>query len=64
MSDQAHRGGSVGSKFVEEFKVMLALAAYLYICFGAVILFKSAVLREAGIHNAIWGTAGQGADLG
>ena len=57
MSEQAHFGGSVGSKFVEEFKVMLALAAYLYICFGAVILFKSAVLREAGIHYEIWGIA-------
>jgi hypothetical protein len=57
MSEQAHRGGSIGSKFVEEFKVMLALAAYLYICFGAVILFKSAVLREAGIHYEIWGFA-------
>ena len=58
MSDQAHHGGSsAGSKFVEEFKVMLALAAYLYICFGAVILFKSAVLREAGIHTEIWGIA-------
>ena len=57
MSEQAHRGGSVGSKFVEEFKVMLALAAYLYICFGAVLLFKSAALREAGIHIEIWGIA-------
>jgi hypothetical protein len=53
MSGQAHSGGSVGSKFVEEFKVMLALAAYLYICFLAVILFKSAVLHEAGIHYEI-----------
>jgi hypothetical protein len=57
MNEQAHRGGSIRSKFVEEFKVMLALAAYLYICFGAVILFKSAVLREAGIHYEIWGIA-------
>jgi hypothetical protein len=57
MSEQTHPGGSTGSKFVEEFKVMLALAAYLYICFGAVILFKSAVLREAGIHSEIWGIA-------
>ena len=39
MSEQTHPGGSVGSKFVEEFKVMLALAAYLYFCFLAVILF-------------------------
>src|SRR5215469_3494002 len=36
---------------------MLALAAYLYVCFGAIILFKSAVLREAGIHYEIWGLA-------
>jgi hypothetical protein len=57
MSEQAHRGGSGVSKFIEESKVMLALAAYLYICFLAVILFKSAVLREAGIHSAIWGIA-------
>jgi hypothetical protein len=58
MSEQAHSGGSsVGSKFVEEFKAMLALAVYLYICFGAVLLFKSAVLREAGIHYEIWGIA-------
>jgi hypothetical protein len=57
MSQQAHRGASIGSKFVEEFKAMAALAAYLYICFGAVTLFKSAVLREAGIHYEIWGIA-------
>jgi hypothetical protein len=57
MSEEAHFGGSIGSKFVEEFKAMAALAAYLYICFGAVTLFKSAVLREAGIHYEIWGIA-------
>jgi hypothetical protein len=50
---EAHRG----SKFAEEFKAMAALTAYLYVCFGAVILFKSAVLREAGIHHEIWGLA-------
>jgi len=65
MTEQTHgKAATIRSKLAEEFKAMLALAAYLYICFGAVILFKSAVLREAGIHNAIWGTAGQGADLG
>jgi hypothetical protein len=54
MSEQAHHRGS---KAIEEFKAMLALAAYLYICFLAVQLFKSAVLREAGIHYEIWGIA-------
>jgi hypothetical protein len=57
LSEQARREGSAGSKFVEEFKLMLALAAYLYVCFLAVILFKSAVLREAGVHSALWGVA-------
>ena len=57
MSEQTPRKGPANSKAVEEFKAMLALAAYLYICFLAVILFKSAVLREAGIHSAIWGVA-------
>lgn len=44
-------------KAVEEFKELAALSAYLYVCLGAVILFKSAVLREAGISYAIWGIA-------
>jgi hypothetical protein len=58
MSEQTRgKAAAIRSKLAEEFKAMLALAAYLYICFGAVILFKSAVLREAGIHNEIWGTA-------
>jgi hypothetical protein len=57
MGERTLGRGPGHAKFVEEFKVMLALAAYLYICFGAVILFKSAVLREAGIHYAIWGIA-------
>ena len=57
MAEQAHRGESIGSKFLEEFKAMVALAAYLYICLGAVNLFKGAVLSEAGIHYAIWGIA-------
>ena len=57
MDKQGHRGERMGSKFVEEFKAMAALAAYLYICFGAVILFKSAVLRAAGIQYEIWGIA-------
>ena len=57
MNEQAHGSGSIRSKLVEEFKAMAALAAYLYVCFGALILFKSSVLREAGIHYEIWGVA-------
>ena len=57
MSEQSHGRRSIGSKLAEEFKAMAALAVYLYICFGAVILFKSAVLREAGIHYGVWSLA-------
>jgi hypothetical protein len=57
MDEQRHGGERIGSKFIEEFKAMAALAAYLYVCFGAVILFKSAVLRAAGIHYEVWGIA-------
>ena len=52
-----HALGKAAEKAVEEFKALLALAAYLYICLGAVLLFKSAVLRDAGIHYSIWGIA-------
>ena len=58
MSEQTHgKSAAIRSKFAEEFKAMAALAAYLYVCFGAILLFKSAVLREAGIHYEIWGLA-------
>ncbi len=52
-----HALGKAVEKAVEEFKALLALAAYLYICLGAVALFKSAVLRDACIHYSIWGIA-------
>ena len=57
MSEQAHGSRAIRSKLAEEFRAMAALAAYLYVCFAAVTLFKSAILREAGIHYEIWGLA-------
>jgi hypothetical protein len=56
MSEQTHgKAAAIRSKFIEEFKVMAALTVYLYVCFAAVLLFKSAVLREAGVQYAVWG---------
>jgi hypothetical protein len=57
MSKQTHSSGSIRSKLVEEFTAMAAIAAYLYVCFGAVIIFKSSILRAEGIHYEIWGLA-------
>lgn len=44
-------------KAVGEFKAFAALSLYLYICIGAVVLFKGAVLRGAGVDFSIWGIA-------
>jgi len=52
-----HALSKAREKAVEEFKALAALTAYLYVCLGALILFKSALLREAGIDYAIWGVA-------
>jgi hypothetical protein len=57
MSEQTRSSGSIRSKLVEEFTAMAAIAAYLYVCFGSLIIFKSAILRAEGIHYEIWGLA-------
>jgi hypothetical protein len=36
---------------------MAALALYLYICLGAVLLLKAAILQDVGVNFAIWGIA-------
>ena len=48
---------SLRHRAVEEFKELLALTAYLYVCLGAVILLKSAILHEVGISFDVWGIA-------
>jgi hypothetical protein len=48
---------SLRQKAAGEFKEMAALAFYLYICLGAVLLLKSAILRDFGISFTIWGVA-------
>jgi uncharacterized protein YacL len=57
VSKQTHSSGSLRSKLVEEFRAMAAIAAYLYVCLGVVIIYKSAILRAEGIHYEIWGIA-------
>jgi|SRR5271165_151849 len=57
MSQHAPGKSSLGERVLEEFKVLLALSAYLYVCIGAVILFKSATLQQAGADYTIWGIA-------
>ena len=42
---------------LHELKEFVVLALYLYICFGAVILMKMAVLHTVGVEAALWGVA-------
>ena len=48
---------SLRHRAAEEFKEMLALTAYLYVCLGALMLLKSAILQEVGIDFDLWGIA-------
>jgi hypothetical protein len=57
MSDDATTKPLLRHRAAEEFKEMLALTAYLYVCLGSVILLKSAILRDAGVDFTIWGIA-------
>jgi len=45
----SHQGGGVKARLREELRHYLFVSAYLYVCIGAIELFKIAVLRDAGI---------------
>ena len=42
---------------MHELKEFVVLTLYLYVCLGAVILMKVAVLHSVGIDMALWGVA-------
>jgi len=42
-------GGGVKARLREELHKYLVVSSYLYVCFVAIVLFKMAVLRDAGI---------------
>jgi hypothetical protein len=57
MSGPAKSTASFREKAFGQFKEMAALALYLYVCLGAVVLLKAAILQDVGVHFAIWGIA-------
>ena len=48
---------TLAHKAAEEFKAMLALAAYLYVGLGALLLERTALLHSEGISYTAWGGA-------
>ena len=57
MKGLAASTASFREKALREFKEMAALSLYLYICLGAVLLLKAAVLQDAGVSSVVWGIA-------
>jgi hypothetical protein len=55
MSNHAKHSGKLRERALDEFKAFAVLSLYLYICLGAVILYKSAVLSTVGVDHEIWG---------
>lgn len=52
-----HTSRKAAQKAISEFKEMMALALYLYVCIGAVVLFKYTTLQQEGIGYEAWGIA-------
>jgi len=55
-SDSAHRP-SARERLREELHRYLAVSAYLYVCFAAILLYKSAILSSIGQHYLPLGLA-------
>ena len=54
---ETSRSAQIKAKVKHEFQTYLWLSAYLYVVFGAIIVFKAAVLRDQGLAFAPWGIA-------
>jgi hypothetical protein len=51
------QSASIGQRLMAELRRYLLVSAYLYVCFGAILLYKSAILSEAGQHYVPLGVA-------
>jgi hypothetical protein len=57
MREESATKVSVRHRAAQELKEFLALTAYLYICLGALMLLKTAILQDAGVSYTAWGVA-------
>ncbi len=57
MGSQPASGRTVAQKLGHELRQYALISAYLYVCFGALILYKLAILRGQGISYAPYGLA-------
>jgi hypothetical protein len=57
MDSKAILTGSTARKFVRELRQYAEISAYLYICFGALLFYKLAILHGHGVSYAPYGMA-------
>jgi hypothetical protein len=57
MNGAAKSTASLRQKVFGELKEWAVLTLYLYVCLGAVVLLKAAILQDVGVHFAVWGIA-------
>jgi hypothetical protein len=55
--DKVRKGALLGRRVRHELVQFAVISAYLYVCFGAVILYKTAILNAEGISSAPFGLA-------
>ncbi len=48
---------SLRHRATEELKELLILSLYLYVCLGALMIMKSAILNSVGVEFDLWGIA-------
>jgi len=56
-SSAKERGESLKHKLREELRKYLIVSAYLFICFGVLLLYKAALLQDAGVNYLPLGVA-------
>jgi hypothetical protein len=56
-STEVEQRGGLKARLRKEIASYLAISAYLFICFGAVLLYKAGVLRDEGIAYLPFGVA-------
>lgn len=56
-SGSAGGAAALGRRARNEFIEYLLISAYLYVCFGSVLLYKATILKGAGIEYAAFGIA-------
>lgn len=57
MNSKVPKGTAIAERAVHELREYARVSVYLYVCFGALILYKTAILHGQGVSYEPWGIA-------